>query len=70
LQGRDGEVGLLPKMEDDMAAQSKSDSSYQGVHSIRSSDFNRLVKRCENAPKASPALKAFMAGGKVSVKKG
>jgi hypothetical protein len=56
-------------MEDDMAAQLKTDSGYQGVHSIRSSDFNRLVKRCENAPKASPALKAFMSEGKVPVKK-
>ncbi len=53
-----------------MAAQLKTDGGYQGVHSIRPSDFNRLVKNCENAPKASPALKAFMAGGKIPVKKG
>lgn len=34
------------------------------IHQINSNDFDRLVEQCENAPKASPALKAFLAAGR------
>ena len=34
------------------------------IRQINPDDFDRLVETCENAPKASPALKAFLAAGR------
>lgn len=53
-----------------MAAQLHADGRYPvSVHAVRRSDYDRLVRTCENAPKATAELKAHVAAGKALIKK-
>ncbi|WP_295216821.1 hypothetical protein [uncultured Brevundimonas sp.] len=52
-----------------MAAQLKADGRYPlSVFAVRRPDFDRLVRNCENAPKATDELKQRMAAGKALIK--
>lgn len=52
-----------------MAAQLTTDGRYPvSVFAVRRSDFARMVRNCEDAPKASADFKARMAAGKALIK--
>lgn len=46
-----------------MAALSKPRDQHFGRHTVSAGAFKRMVDTCENAPKASDELKAFVAAG-------
>lgn len=47
-----------------MAAQLKDTGRSSSVQYVRAKDFNRILEACDNPPKASQALKDFIAKGR------
>ena len=46
-----------------MAAKPKYDGSPRPTLAVNRRDFDRMVKTCENAPRANDSLRALMAAG-------
>jgi hypothetical protein len=52
-----------------MAAQLKEPGQTSSIQLVRARDFLKVVQGCENPPRASAALKDFVAKGRAAKKK-
>lgn len=61
---KDNVIDTTLTKEVHMAAQLKQGGHPSGVQFVRRKDFLKVIEACENPPRASEALKAFVAKGR------